>query len=281
MAVIDVLLATHRPEKDWLDAQVESIRAQEDVETNLLVREDADGAGPAANFSALLGMSKADYIAFADQDDVWMKDKLKKSLDALRGLEARWGRGTPLAVFTDAIVTDGSLNPFPGTHFARQRVDPVRGCALNRLLMQNFIPGNAMLINAALRDRAGSIPSAALMHDVWVLLTAAAFGRIGYVDEPLYLYRQHGANALGATEAGAAHAIVRAREGVSPFRARLTASVRQARAFRERFGAACPACVGALADLCDANWFVRRGRIVRHGLFKQGVLRNLALLAFA
>jgi len=37
------------------------------------------------------------------------------------------------------------------------------------------------------------------MHDWWLMLTAAALGHIGYVDQPTSLYRQHGDNSMGAS----------------------------------------------------------------------------------
>ena len=36
------------------------------------------------------------------------------------------------------------------------------------------------------------------MHDAWLALLASCFGRIGWVGQPLYLYRQHRDNTLGA-----------------------------------------------------------------------------------
>ncbi|MFQ9705368.1 MAG: hypothetical protein ACLR0U_33295 [Enterocloster clostridioformis] len=36
------------------------------------------------------------------------------------------------------------------------------------------------------------------MHDAWLALIASCFGEIGWVDRPLYYYRQHGGNTLGA-----------------------------------------------------------------------------------
>lgn len=277
---IDVLLATCRPDAELLRAQLESIRAQRDVEVSVLRREDPAGEGPAANFSALLAGSSADYVAFADQDDVWRPEKLKKLAAKLLELEGMFGRGTPLLVFSDSLVVDRDLRPLPGTFLSRQRVDVLRGVRLPRLLMQNFIAGNTMLFNAALRRKAGAVPAAALMHDSWIALVAAAFGRIGFVDEPLVLYRQHGGNAVGAVAGTLGHAAGRAAEGRRPFRERLARNVAQAAAFVERFGEESPDCARALAHLNDLPFFARRLAIVRQGLFKQGVLRNLALLAF-
>jgi len=101
--MIHVLLATFRPDPDMLSAQVDSIRRQSGVEVNLVVREDVGGDGACSNFAALLAeqssaISDSDYIAFSDQDDIWLDDKLAKTLDKMREMERRWGAGTPLLV---------------------------------------------------------------------------------------------------------------------------------------------------------------------------------------
>lgn len=279
--MIDVLLATYRPQAAMLKAQVDSIRAQRGVDVNLICREDDEGLGACGNFSALLSESRAEYAAFSDQDDVWLKDKLSKSLAKMRELESQHGKDVPLLVFCDGYVTDAELNRKPGTVLSRQRVNIAKGLCFNRLLMQNFVAGNAMLFNAALREKAGKVPARALMHDAWLVLVAAAFGHIGFVDEPLYSYRQHGENVIGATDCGSRHFLKRALEGVSAFRSRLAANAAEAAAFVERFGGESPDAAMALATLPTCGWLERRIRIIRHRLFKQGLLRNLSLLLFA
>lgn len=279
--MIDVLLATHRPQATILKEQVDSILAQRDVDVNLIRREDSDGRGASANFSALLMESRSEYVSFSDQDDVWNSDKLSKCLARMRELESDYGRDVPLLVFCDGYVTDSGLGRKPGTVLSRQHVSVSKGLRFSRLLMQNFVSGNAMLFNAALREKAGAVPPRALMHDAWIVLVAAAFGHIGFVDEPLYLYRQHGGNALGATSMGLPHLRKRVLDGVASFRARLAENIGEAAAFVERFGAASPASATALAELPKCGWLGRRIGIVRHGLFKQGFLRNLALLLVA
>lgn len=279
--MIDVLLATYRPQAEMLKAQIDSIRAQRGVEVNLICREDAEGLGASGNFSALLAESHAEYAAFSDQDDVWAEDKLAKSLDKMHELERTYGRDFPLLVFCDGYVTDSELHRQSGTVLSRQRVNREKGLCFNRLLMQNFVPGNAMLFNAALREKAGSTPPEALMHDVWMLLVAAAFGHIGFIDEPLYCYRQHRSNVLGATTAGVGHFLRRALEGRAAFRRRLQENITQACAFVERFGAESPASAVALAELRSKPFFVRRVELLRYRLLKHGFLRNLSLFALA
>ena len=279
--MIDVLLATYRPQAAMLKAQVDSIRAQRGVDVNLICREDEEGLGAKENFSALLSESSAEYAAFSDQDDVWAPDKLSKSIAKMLELEMMYGKDVPLLVFCDGYVTDVELNRKPGTVLSRQRVNIAKGLCFSRLLMQNFVAGNAMLFNAALREKAGKVPERALMHDAWLILVAAEFGHVGFVDEPLYFYRQHGENVLGATDCGSRHFLKRALEGVSAFRSRLAANAAEAAAFVERFGGESPESAMALATLPTCGWLERRIRLVRHRLFKHGFLRNLSLLLFA
>ena len=270
--MIDVLLATYRPNPDWLTAQIDSIRAQADVETHLIVREDAAGDGAAANFSALLAQSSAPYVALSDQDDIWLPSKLSRLQAKMQELEAAYGKDVPLLVFCDSKLTDDELRPLPRTFLARQQVDVAAGLAFPRLLMQNFIAGHAMLFNAALRAKAGAVPPGAVLHDYWLALVASAFGHIGFVGEPLVWYRQHDANALGA---------VRPSRSADEFRGRLAANVAQAAAFVARFAAEAPETARVLADFPRMGGFARRAAIRRYGLWKHGFKRNLALYLFA
>ena len=258
-----------------------TIRAQVGVEANIMSREDVEGVGAAANFTALLAESSAPYVAFSDQDDVWFDTKLARLLECARSLERRYGADRPVLAFCDSYVTDAELNPQPGTFLSRQGVSAPKAASLPRLLMQNFIAGNLMLFNAALREKAGAVPPGAMMHDCWVALVAAAFGAIGFVDEPLLYYRQHGANAVGATVCDSRHCRRRMAEGPAAFSRRLSANISQARAFCDRFGDDAPECVRALARFPDVGYWRRRVEMFRHGLFKQGFLRNAALILFA
>ena len=281
ISMIDVLLATYHPQTEMLKAQVESICSQRGVKVNLICRKDTNGLGASSNFSALLAESNAEYISFSDQDDVWKEDKLCKCLIRMHEIEAAYGRNVPLLVFCDGYVTDADLNPKPGTVMSRQGIDAEKGLCFNRLLMQNFVPGNAMLFNAALREKAGRVPVQALMHDAWLILVAAAFGRISFLNEPLYFYRQHKQNLIGATKSDWRYIARRVCEGHLAFRNRLLCNIYQAQAFVRRFGEESPDSASVLAKFPFIGWAERRVALVRHGLWKHGLFRNLALLAFS
>ena len=124
--MIDVLLAVYRPRAWELSSQRASVCGQKGVDVNLIVRADDVGAGACANFASLLEESVAPYIAFSDQDDVWLENKLSRSMAKMRELESQYGKDTPLLVFTDAKVVDSDLNILDASLFHRTKIDPRR-----------------------------------------------------------------------------------------------------------------------------------------------------------
>ena len=108
------------------------------------------------------------------------------------------------------------------------------------------------------------------MHDWWVALVAAAFGRIEYVPHATILCRQHGRNAIGAKPwdfryvAGKLSTLHRTRD----LREAVARSARQAEAFRERYLPQLSGRLAAALDACCAlprrGWVARRALILRH-----------------
>ena len=162
------------------------------------VEEYSGQLGSKASFAKLLEHSSSDYIMFCDQDDIWSPDKVKLTLEKMLELENMYGKDVPLLVHTDAKVVDGALNVIAESFWAYQNVYPKNRETINRLLVQNVITGCTVMINKALADLALPISDDAVMHDWWLALVASAFGRIGHVDQPTMLYRQHGGNVIGA-----------------------------------------------------------------------------------
>lgn len=274
--MIDILLATYHPSPCHLEEQERSIRAQTYGDWRLISSEDAAGVGACANFAKLLEQSAGDYVAFSDQDDVWLPDKLERSMASMRELEARYGKDVPLLVFTDAKVVDRELNVIDDSLFHRTCLDPERRSP-RQLILQNVANGNTMLFNAALRRKALPIPPDAFMHDHWVALVASVFGHAACVHVPTLLYRQHGANVIGATRVGLFGHIRRALRGISAMRRRHLANIRQAEAFARRYGEEAPPCFRVLVGFASRSWLVRRIILFRYGIVKRGLWRNLGL----
>jgi glycosyltransferase involved in cell wall biosynthesis len=308
--MIQILLATYHGERH-LPELLASLDAQTDQDFTVLARDDGstdgtvallrawgaqrpgrlsllDDGGPSgsasANFGRLLQASTAPHVMCCDQDDVWLPGKVATTRAAMRELERAAGPGVPALVHTDLAVVGADLTPIAGSFWRYQHLAPATARRFHRLLMQNVVTGCTMLVNRALLDRALPVPAAAIMHDWWLALVANAFGRIAEVPAPTILYRQHGANQLGAQAFTAGHV---ARKAVSLFaRAGLARSIHrgaaQAAAFLDRYaGQLTPPqrrAATALASLPTAGFLARRWRILRHRLFKIGVARNLGLL---
>jgi glycosyltransferase involved in cell wall biosynthesis len=152
----------------------------------------------AKNFEKAISLCSAPYIALSDQDDVWLPEKIEKSLLKLVELESKYGQNTPLLVFTDLVVTNDHLQTIYPSLWNHLRVKP-KNATFNRLLVENVVTGCTILMNRALAKLAFPAPDHILMHDIWLGLVAACFGHIDYITEPTILYRQHAGNIVGAT----------------------------------------------------------------------------------
>jgi hypothetical protein len=57
-----------------------------------------------------------------------------------------------------------------------------------------------MMINRLARQQAVPIPPEAGIHDWWIAMNAAKYGKIVSVKSPTVLYRQHSGNVIGAAQ---------------------------------------------------------------------------------
>ena len=159
---------------------------------------DGPRAGFAANYLALAGdpAIRADWYAFADQDDVWHPERLARGIAGLAGLPP----GVPGLYGGRTVLIDEA-----GRETGRSpcfRTAPGFGNAL----VQSIAGGNTMLFNRAakqLMERAR--PETVVAHDWWIyILVSGAGGTVVYDPEPLVRYRQHGANLIGENQGWAA-----------------------------------------------------------------------------
>lgn len=297
--MIDILLATYNSER-YLREQIESIRSQSETDWRLLIRDAAStdatveivrnyecldsrirliGVGAAdakTNFSLLLEESSAEYIMLADHDDVWLPDKIKRSMLEMRRLEGMFGCDLPLLVHTDSQIVDEELHVLSDSLYAWGGLDPSLS-APRRMLAQSVVWGNTMLFNASLRRRGGSVPPNATMHDHWLSLVASAFGHIGFVPEATVLYRQHGSNVCGVDHRGFGRVLSRIAKGASCARNRLHMHLDQAAVFVARFGDASPNAFLRMRNWRLGGWWRRRWLLLTSGVAKQGVIRNIVM----
>ena len=300
--VIDILMATYNGEK-YLRPQLDSILQQSNQEWRLIIRDDCSTdktvqiikeyqllrpeqivllqaeqpSGSAQNnFFQLLQYSKAEYIMFADQDDVWLKNKVQLTLDKMQQLEQQYGKDMPLLVHTDLAVVDERLHILNNSMTIRQNIN-IKKNGLNNILVQNTVTGCSMMINQSLKLFVAEIPKEAIMHDMWFALIAAAFGHIDFVEKATILYRQHSDNVVGAknTYYYLTHLKTEFQNLLYGQRKRY----RQAAEFLEQFRDILPEQHQQLlydySALEDANLLRKIFVLTRYHLYKKGVFRKI------
>lgn len=172
-----------------------------------------DGSfGPSESFLRLLRAAVADgcsVVAFCDQDDVWLPEKLARGLAALGEVQA----ATPALYAARQVMVDARLQRIalsPALH---------RRPGFPAALTQNVATGCTLMLNRPAAELiAASRAPAATWHDWWsYILVAAAGGRILFDDTPVVLYRQHTGNVVGAPSSLAQRALAALRRGPGAF----------------------------------------------------------------
>lgn len=259
---------------------VEKIRQENPDKITLLTSDHNQGV--IGNFSKLIQYADTDYIMFSDSDDFWLPHKVEWTLNAMRELEKSNGSFMPLLVHTDLIVVDRDLNPTHRSFWALSHHFPKKHKHFNRQLVQNVITGCTIMANRPLIEMARPIPNGIIMHDWWIGLVALAFGRVGMVNAPTMLYRQHGSNDTGAKKYGIIPYIKKMRENkklnksISPYS--------QAKLFLDIYGRQLnPAQIQSIKDFLKkekSDFFSRLYLTGKHGFYKHGLLRNIKELIF-
>ena len=310
---VDILLSTYNGAA-YIGELLESLQAQTTRDWILWIRDDSSSddtrelcesferkdsrirllpvdirrLGASGSFGELLihVAPHGRYVMFCDQDDRWHADKIEITLQAL--LEAETDNQTmPLLVHTDLVVVDETLRVISPSYWTYENKNPDLN-TFRRLLVQNTVTGCTAMINKPLLDLAHSIPVGAAMHDWWLALLAAAFGRIVPIRRVTIDYRQHSQNVFGAQAytlanmISAAVALFSKQEFARRRRLLVERRVKQAADYLAIYGSRLNkrdfAAVNALATMSSTGFFGKRWSILANGLFLQNLVRTLGLL---
>ncbi len=244
---VAILLSTYNGRR-FLHEQLDSFLAQTHADwvlhwrddgshdgSDMLLRDFAAGPGhgrciehpePMGNLGVLSSYMKllrataptlgeADAIALADQDDVWLPEKVARGLATLP-------RGEGPALYCARYIrSDAALHRLGESEKLR------RPAGFPQALTQNVATGCTILLNrAAAMLVAASAPPPGTIHDWWCYLAVSAAGGIVLRDEtPVLLYRQHDRNTVGAAPNWTLRAAGAIRRGPARFMGLLRAHV--------------------------------------------------------
>lgn len=201
---VSVVIATFRPNPDFLEMQIDSILDQTRAVDEIILRDDASGSdfsgyllgkvaakdprisvhigkvniGYGANFIEGARLTHGDYVFFSDQDDVWHPDKVEKVL-------AEFERSKALLVFHDQERVFADLSP---KHAMTSEVYAKHG------VTELFVHGCTTAISNRLMPLLLSKP-VGFAHDEWMHHLATYLGQRSFLGEALMKYRIHEASA--------------------------------------------------------------------------------------
>lgn len=133
---------------------------------------------------------QADYYAFADQDDIWMKDKSVRALSFL----SQVSQNIPGLYCSRTLYVDEHNQVI--SHSQAYQHPP----SFNNALVQNIASGNTMVFNQAARDLLAAIgQTQPIVYHDWMLylMVTACGGQTLFDQEPTVRYRQHSNNLIG------------------------------------------------------------------------------------
>lgn len=302
--MVDILLATYNGQA-YLPEMLESLSGQTVQDFHLYVRDDGSNDDTPAileqfrqnhpqkvtviadnlsignardNFFELLNYSSAEYIMFADQDDVWDADKIELSLKEIMREES----GLPILLHTDLCVVDETLHMLSPSLMQLQRLNQ-QYRTLNRLIAQNNVTGCTMMMNRALvglfRNADGI-----LMHDWWLALIAAAFGKICYLNRATVKYRQHTANEVGAKDVKSASYFRQKLSNTGGIRESIEKTYLQAQAFLNAYDDLLTAeqkeLLTVFTGLHSCGKWKRMRLLHKYGLYKSGIYRKIGQIIY-
>ena len=200
--LVSVVMCTWNGDR-YLKEQVDSILAQDYENFELVISDDAstdetkeilkyyeahpktkifyqeNNIGLIKNFAFATEKSKGSFIAYSDQDDIWLKHKLAKLVTSI---------GNSALVYSDSLLTDEN-----GKSLDKKLSDlrnMYSGEDSRGYIFYNCVWGHGMMIRRDAAERSLPMPNT-IHHDVWLAFKAFTLGGIVYLDEVLTLYRQH------------------------------------------------------------------------------------------
>lgn len=207
--MISVCMATYNGER-FLREQLTSIIPQLEPQDELVISDDSSTDGtvailaeiaaaddrvrlftgqqfrsPVSNFEFAVKKACGDIIVLADQDDVWLENKLATIRSAFAGEVMR-----PFLVVLDAQVVAGDGRELYSSVLAKLGAGP----GFWKNLYDNRYLGCCMAFSRDLLARALPFPRNIPMHDIWLGQLCERIGTTRFLPIITMKYRKHGAS---------------------------------------------------------------------------------------
>lgn len=139
------------------------------------------------NFENALKHADGDYIFLADQDDIWMPNKVKMIKEFLLNYDL---------VLSDANIINAEGNIINDSFY---KINNSRNGVFKNLIKNSYL-GCTMAFNKKVLERALPFPKDIPMHDWWIGIVAELYGTTFFIQDKLISYRRHENNVSSTSE---------------------------------------------------------------------------------
>lgn len=173
------------------DRTIELIRKYEDSRIRLV---KGPGNGIKKNIEYAIGLCSGEYIFLADQDDIWMADKVEKVMKVFEREKCH------LVLHDAKVIKAEQKEEVLMPSFMEFR--NAKAGVLKNIIKNSYI-GCCMAFHADLKEVILPIPNDIEMHDQWIgILNDLRYKDSVFLKEPLIYYRRHGENQSQMTHYG-------------------------------------------------------------------------------
>lgn len=131
-----------------------------------------------SNYENALLHSSGDVIFLADQDDIWIDNKIETTIFYLRSHSM---------VMSDCLVINENDEIVSNSFFNSIRLPG----GLFRNIHRPVYHGCCMAFKREVLTLALPFPRKMILHDTWLGILAESFGNVKYIDNKLVMYRRH------------------------------------------------------------------------------------------
>lgn len=175
------------------DNTISIIKRYINKHANIKLFQNTVQLGSVKNFEQAIRLSKGEYIALSDQDDIWRTDKLQIEMKYIKTLEEQY-TAIPLMVHSDLSMIDENNVHIASSYFKFKNYTLEEKKDLSHILGPCGVMGNTILMNRLLKDHILPFPPSLAVHDYWIALINELYGKRSTLHQPLVAYRIHQKN---------------------------------------------------------------------------------------
>lgn len=183
----DEIVISDDDSKDRTIEIIEELKKETTIDIKTFVNKPS--LGVYKNFEQAILKCSGDIILCSDQDDIWKKEKIEKTVNKLN-------EGNILA-FCNASVVLNDIEHYVAPLWNKKQIKEKKDLPYKSFVMKGTsAAGCLMAFKKELVNKIIPFPDE-IYHDDWLVTCGAILGKIGIVDEELMYYRQHGDNVVG------------------------------------------------------------------------------------